>query len=176
MASTTPARKRRFGLIAGAGLLAMACGWLVCCQAPERRTHGPQPVAETPTPADETPSQPAPSRMETPPPEPDAPPPAEPPAEVKPVEENLPDYLRIVDVFREGEQPRVEYRIESPRRLVIDTHNVQRLRIERSQLPMQTRGSIVLQLDGQGIEWTASSTTVEFERSANGDWQPVRQP
>jgi hypothetical protein len=59
------------------------------------------------------------------------------------------------------------------RRLALDTRNVRRLRITRAQLPLERDRSLVLILDGQGIEWRADSTVEEFERAETGAWLPA---
>jgi hypothetical protein len=63
----------------------------------------------------------------------------------------------------------------SPERLVIDTHNVRRILIDRERAPLLLNRSVVLRLDGQGIEWTADSRTRVFERSINGEWGAARE-
>jgi len=89
-------------------------------------------------------------------------------------EPSHPPYLLILDRFRPHQKTAAEARVEPGRRLVIDTTNVRRMRIERSKLPMDGHGRIILRLDGQGILWPADSRVVEFERSQNGDWMPIR--
>jgi hypothetical protein len=89
-------------------------------------------------------------------------------------EPELPEYIRVMERFRADEPADVQVEITSPTRLVIRTRNVRKLWIDRDRLPMETGQSLVLQLDGQGIEWTARSKVRQFERSANGDWSGTR--
>ncbi|MGD8453117.1 MAG: hypothetical protein PVJ57_14965 [Phycisphaerae bacterium] len=97
------------------------------------------------------------------------------PGEAAEPPEPLPDYIRVLERYDASEPARVHYEITSPHRLALETFNVRRLRIERRGLPMATSGSLALRLDGQVIEWTADSTVVEFERSANGVWVGVHE-
>lgn len=57
---------------------------------------------------------------------------------------------------------------------MIETRNVQRLHIDRDTSPLDRNRSVALILDGQGLEWLARSKVVEFERSPNGVWMPVK--
>jgi len=98
-------------------------------------------------------------------------PPATQPAAQEP---ELPEYVTLVERFNPRQPPAVRVRTEEPSRLVIETRNVRRLRIDRTRLPLDRRHSIALQLDGQGIEWLPKSEVVEFERSPNGDWGPFK--
>lgn len=85
-----------------------------------------------------------------------------------------PDYVTIVARFISSDRAAAEVQVEAGNRLVIDTHNVRRLHIDRDRVPLNRRRSISLQLDGQGLEWLAHSKVVEFERSMAGEWIPVR--
>ena len=166
-------RSRRF---AGATLVVLGLvsglAWLTGCQAPAERVR----PAKVRPPVTSQPSEP-PSATEAPVPATAPEPPlmrgvrrtnvVEPP--------DLPDYITVLERFQTDEPARVELAITSPERLVIDTQNVRRLRVDRQRLPMNTRRSIVLRLDGQGIEWTADSDVSEFERSVNGEWTPARK-
>lgn len=139
--------------------------WLGGCEAQppasERKPHS-RPAAEKPTPAL------SPTEGEA------APRPATTQPATAPAEPELPEYLTLVARFDAQQPVRVQVISAEGRRLVLDTHNVSRLRIDRAQVPVQRDRSIVLLLDGQGIEWLASSKVVEFERSENGVWRPVR--
>lgn len=85
----------------------------------------------------------------------------------------LPEWLEIVASF--GDEPgAVDIVHAEGRRLVLDTRAVRRLHIDRARLPLHRDRSIVLILDGQGIEWRANSTVDLFERSENGVWTPVK--
>ncbi len=85
-----------------------------------------------------------------------------------------PEYVAVVEHYRPTAPASVRAATERGNRLVIETRNVKRLRIERSKLPLDPERSIALELDGQGIEWLRYSQVTEFERSTNGDWKPVR--
>ena len=155
-----------------------------CASAPRRNEPAPPPpVVEPETPTDESPplpvapapmkpsepSQPAGPPAATRPPE--QAPPVEPPEEAPPP---LPHYIRVLERFDNTEPAQVQYELVPPRRLLIETRNVSRLRILRNELPLAIHRSIVLRLDDQGIEWTRSSTATVFERSVNGVWSPLK--
>ena len=89
-------------------------------------------------------------------------------------EPEIPDYVTIVERFMASNRAAAEVRVEAGNRLVIDTHNVRRLHIDRDRVPLNRRRSISLQLDGQGLEWLVHSKVVEFQRSMAGEWTPVK--
>ncbi len=89
-------------------------------------------------------------------------------------EPKLPEWLTVMDKFDDQQPVRVDILAAADRRLAIDTHNVQRLKIERANLPLETNRSISLQLDGQGLEWRSDSTVTIFERLRTGEWVPVK--
>ena len=172
--------KTRSGLIVLVGSSALGLALLIGC---EGQPHGGQPTASAPTieqrndtdttaeqpeqpeQKDDT-SQPEESSIaSTAPQESSTPPPTMP---------ELPDYVHILERFHAAEPIHLQAEIASPRRIVIETRNIRRIRIERHKLPMSRNGSIILRLDGQGIEWTPKSTTTVFERSINGVWMPVK--
>lgn len=186
-----------------AGLLAPVLALLLTagCAAPARRTRPPDTPAAAPVRAPEggevesspqtvAPAAPSPGPVSAPGreshpssraagPVPEGSPttrPAAPSGEPlpEPAPPALPSYVRVLERFDPQEPARVHVEISSARRLVIETDNVQRLRIDRARLPMATHRSIVLRLDGQGIEWTPRSTVREFQRSPNGVWSAVR--
>jgi hypothetical protein len=97
-----------------------------------------------------------------------------PPASRPAGEPELPDYVAITARIHPDQRTSAQVRTESGNRLVIDTRNVRRLRINRDRVPLNRRRSISLQLDGQGLEWLASSKVVEFECTVNGEWVPVK--
>lgn len=99
------------------------------------------------------------------------PPGGEPPTAAEPAP---PPYLTVLERFDAGQPTAVEARPGPANRLVIDTRNVRRLRIDRAALPLRSEQVIVLRLDGQPFEWLADSDVTEFERSVNGAWAPVR--
>lgn len=72
--------------------------------------------------------------------------------------------------FEAGKPVRVEGKIEAERRVILDTDNAQRIRFDRRRIPVRRDRSIILVIDGQGIEWLASSTVTEFERTKTGAW------
>ncbi len=120
---------------------------------------GAEPPDETP-PGDETPEVTVPSiEMD----EPETPGP------------QLPRYLEVVEEIDPARQPAVEVTLTAPRTLELDTHNVKRLRLTREGLPLTRNRSIVLRIDGQGIEWTPKYVAVELERSPAGEWTVVRR-
>ncbi len=89
-------------------------------------------------------------------------------------EPEVPDYVTIIARYNPQQRATVEVRTEAGNRLAIDTHNVRRLHIDRSRIPLNIRRSISLQLDGQGLEWVSGSKVEEFERSVNGVWMPAK--
>jgi hypothetical protein len=144
-------------------VLAIGAGWLLalsaCDSAPPAAPRAPTsgPMATSPS----TSTAPATNPAET-----EAGPP--------PAAEADPDYLVVVARYKEHERAKASARIEPGNRLVVETYNVRRLHIDREKLALDRRRSISLQLDGQGIEWTPRSSIVEFERSINGLWEPVK--
>ena len=86
----------------------------------------------------------------------------------------IPDFLRIVERMHDNKRASVRARIEKPRRLVLDTDNVTRVRIDRRELELPRGRSITIRIDGQGIEWTPRYDVVELERTAGGVWSPVK--
>ena len=145
--------------------IGFALGWLVVgCESqppaggakPQSRPAESKTVAPLPEPAEPSAAKPA----EAPPAAPEKP--------------ELPDYLTLAARFDSQQPAHATVLGAADHRLAIDTRNVQRLRIDRERLPFKHDRSIALILDGQGIEWLANSRVVEFERSANGAWTPVK--
>jgi hypothetical protein len=138
---------------------------LLCCRAPQQRGPDREPAPQ--------PAEVPPAAVEPPPTaaKPAEPPPPEKPRQEKPRPPRLPDYLALLDRFETDEGFTLNVELTPPNRLAIDTRNVQRLRIDRDRLPLSQDRSVVLQLDGQGFEWTAGSDVSVFERSANGVWR-----
>ena len=85
-----------------------------------------------------------------------------------------PDYITVVERYDAQKRATVTARPSDGNQLAIETRNVKRLRIDRGRAGLNLQRSVALQLDGQGIEWLARSPVVEFERSINGEWAPVR--
>jgi hypothetical protein len=182
----------RTAMMALAGLCALLL--LAGCEGP-RRTASPAgepprdvqgetppapPVALAPATAPSAPPAIA-LKLEEPQPE-NPPPPAPAPEAVQPpqapaapAEQELPPYLQVVERIRPLEPAEVHVDASSPERLVIETRNVRRIRIDREHAPLALNRSVVLRLDGQGIEWTADSRAREFERSVNGEWGAARE-
>lgn len=161
----------------------LACGLaLVCCTRPTApavsatppRGDAPQPdpAGATTQPANapaarpqarSTPIEPAPAEIDM-----------ETPEEPEP---RTPRYLEIVDEIRADGVGTVRATVTLPSKLELETDNVKRLRITREGLPLATGRSIVVRIDGQGIEWTRQYTAVELERSSAGTWTVVgRRP
>ncbi len=90
-------------------------------------------------------------------------------------EPKTPRYVSIVEQLHSGQDARVTATIELPTKLELTTDNVSRLRITREGLPLARDRSIVLRIDGQGIEWTRQYLAVELERSSAGVWTVVRR-
>ena len=85
-----------------------------------------------------------------------------------------PPYVDIEALEHNGRPARVTAQIEGGIRLLLQTENVRRLTIRRSVAPLARDRSTILVLDGQPLEWLASSKVETFARSANGVWTPVR--
>ena len=100
--------------------------------------------------------------------------PASVPVETQPVDPELPEYLAVSGRFDARAAIGVQVMKAEGHRVALETQNVQRLHIDRGRLPVRQDRSIALILDGQGIEWLASSPVTEFERSENGVWAPVK--
>ncbi len=92
---------------------------------------------------------------------------------IQPATPELPEYLEVLRRFDTDRPARVQVLDTAERRLVLDTHNVRRIRIDRATAPVRPDRSVALILDGQGIEWVANSKTTLFERTRNGEWLPV---
>ena len=86
----------------------------------------------------------------------------------------IPDFLRIVQRTHDDKRASVRARIEKPRRLVLETDNVTRVRIDRRELGLPRSRSITIRIDGQGIEWTPRYDVVELKRTIDGVWSPVK--
>jgi hypothetical protein len=92
-------------------------------------------------------------------------------------EPKTPRYLAIVEQVDADQDAKVQATIRPPTGLELETENVKRLRITREGLPLVQNRSIVLRIDGQGIEWTRHYVAVELERSSAGTWTVIgRRP
>ncbi|MCH7870754.1 MAG: hypothetical protein IID33_03550 [Planctomycetes bacterium] len=87
----------------------------------------------------------------------------------------IPDYLTVLERTNDGTPVSVTGQTVGRSRLVIDTRNVKRLRINRGKLTFSAGRSIAMRLDGQVFELRARTDWVEMERSRNGEWSPVKQ-
>ncbi len=143
----------------------LVVGWALwgCESQPPAGEQTQPPTRPAPKPAPDT------ARPTPPPP----PPPTEVPREEAAAPE-LPDYLAVVSKGDLAPGYELQVLTVAGRKLSIDTRNVQRLRIDRDKLPLETDRSIALILDGQGFEWRADSDIEEFVRSPNGVWEPVK--
>lgn len=92
-------------------------------------------------------------------------------------EPRTPRYLAIVEQIQADQDAAIRATIHPPTKLELETNNIKRLRITREGLPLAQNRSIVLRIDGQGIEWTQQYIAVELERSSAGIWTVVgRRP
>jgi hypothetical protein len=157
------------------------------CAAPGRTRPGPQADAHQAAPSPAPPpaaAQPPtePGVPATPEPRPaDAAPTAPPPDDDAPAAggENpyaIP-YLRILELRSASEPPVVTPRLEGQQALLLETRNVQRLRITREHLAIRRDRSVILRIDGQNFEWTTRHDSIELHRDQNGFWNIVsREP
>lgn len=139
-------------------------------------TPAPSPVAAAP-PVETPPAAPPSSTPAAAPPAPPAAPPAAatttPPRGVPPrgvPVDPVPEYVEVLEVIDPGGLTRVRAQADPPARIVVETQNVQRLRMRRERLSLARDRSVALKLDGQTFEWTRATPIVEFARSANGTW------
>ena len=177
------AKRGRVAAIGAAGFV-LACGFaLVCCTRPTtpgvdtaqpRADAGRTSEIEPPAPAQEATSQqpdearPRDQATESVPPAIELETPEEP-------EPRTPRYLEIVEPVHPDRDSKIRATIVSPTKLELETDNIKRLRITREGLPLARDRSIVLRIDGQGIEWTRKYLAVELERSSAGVWEVVRR-
>lgn len=84
-------------------------------------------------------------------------------------------WVQVMKFFNEGDKAGVEAHWEGSNRITVDSHNVQYLSLDLGQLPVDRRKSVVLRLDGHGIQLsTRHWPVVEFERGQAGTWRLVR--
>lgn len=160
-------------------------------QSPEGARPASRPPPSPPPPASSAAPTPAPTpaRDAAPPPQvpppqdptiaprtPSAPPPSGRGAPRAPEPPPPPAFTRVLARFKDTEPASVRATRIDDQQLVIVTENVQRLFIDRGDVPLDTSRSIALMLDGQPVEWLSTSKVTEFERSVNGKWSPVRPP
>ncbi len=91
-----------------------------------------------------------------------------PPAAAPP---RVPDYMTILARFDEREPFELSASARRPSVLEIRSRNVQRIRLARAELPLEKSRSVMIRIDGYGIEWTPRRSVVELERSQNGAWR-----
>jgi hypothetical protein len=169
----------------GVAALTLACGFaLVCCTQPTTPAVDATPAR---TDAGETgEGQPVTQRRDTTtePPGYEATDSTQPHIDMETPEDpepRTPRYLAIVEQIHADREASIRSTVRSPTKLELETDNVKRLRITREGLPLLQNSSIVLRIDGQGIEWTRHYTAVELERSPAGTWtvtdrRPPRKP
>ncbi len=85
----------------------------------------------------------------------------------------IPDYLTVLERVDDHAAVNVTGQTLGRSRLVIETRNVQRLRIRRDKLAFAPGRSIALRLDDQVFELRSRTDLVEMQRSRNGEWSPV---
>lgn len=152
-----------------AGANAVLCG----CESVERREQPYEPPAreQVAEPADESnadlthresAAEPAPPA--TPPRHPEPPEPVELP----------PDFIHVVGEAADAGESNMKVRLLQPNELIVDTQNVGKLQLDRRELPLETRGSVVLRVDGQTIEWRPDTVLLELTRSEQGAWRVTR--
>jgi hypothetical protein len=84
-------------------------------------------------------------------------------------------WVQVMKFFNEGDKAGVEARWEEGNRITLDTHNVRYLSLDLGQLPVDRRKSVILRLDGHGIQLSGRHwPVVEFERGQAGTWRLVR--
>lgn len=176
---------KRVAVICAAGAALLGGFGLVCCARPA----GPGVTVTQPPTAAPDEAAPPPDAAPTPPPDradepPTITPPREEPADSTPPiamdtppepEPKTPRYLDIVEELDNAQRALVEATVVAPSKLELKTQNVKRLRVTREGLPLARNRSIVLRIDGQGIEWTRRYISVELERSPAGAWTVVRR-
>jgi len=119
------------------------------------------------------------------PPQPDPPPPTEPPEPADPFhltfelsspQQKQRGWLRVLEFFNEGRAAKVEARWEGANRITVSTQNVRNLSLDLGQLPVKAGKSLVLRLNGQGIQLSSKhGPVVEFERGEAGNWRLRRE-
>lgn len=86
----------------------------------------------------------------------------------------VPGFVRILEQTRPGDA-QVTVATPDRRTLELTTRNVQRMRLTRLGLPLQA-DTIVLRIDGYGIEWRPNRAVVEVERTNAGVWVVASRP
>ncbi|UCG31701.1 MAG: hypothetical protein JSU68_08530 [Phycisphaerales bacterium] len=84
-------------------------------------------------------------------------------------------WVQVMKFFNEGDKAGVEATWEGGNRITVDSHNVQYLSLDLGQLPVNRGKSVILRLDGHGIQLSSRHwPVVEFERGQAGTWSLVR--
>jgi hypothetical protein len=79
--------------------------------------------------------------------------------------------LVILRKFDPQKPARLAATLQSDTLMIIDTENVQALRLDLLALPRQQGGRLVLHIDGQGIEITGKKNQIiDLRRSPIGEW------
>lgn len=154
------------GRVLAAAAVAAALSLTGCEQPPATSQPASRPV--TSRPVSQPASQPASAPAESQPTSAPESQPASAPA--------LPDYVKVLHKPDVAADPIVLAQVRGLDELLLDTRNVDRLRIDRTELPIERNGSVVLRIDDQVIEWTSRYPMLELQRHENGEWRIVRQP
>lgn len=82
----------------------------------------------------------------------------------------------VIDAAADSEKEAfAEARLVSPNRLVVQTRNVERLRLELGQLKGRSPSRLILRIDDQGIEITGTrGMSISLIRSKTGAWNFAR--
>ncbi len=134
--------------------------------SPSARSIEPQ---STPAPAESRaaaiePAAEEPARPPEPAVEPDRP-------AVQPAALESPPGTTILAVAGPSHPPAVTLEARPPRTLKLTTDNVQRMRLSRAALPLgDAPGSLVVHIDGSGIEFRDSFDWIIVERTVTGAW------
>jgi hypothetical protein len=84
-------------------------------------------------------------------------------------------WVQVMKFFNGEDKATVEAVWSGGNRITVDTANVQYLSLDLGQLPVNRRKSVILRLDGHGIQLSNQHwPVVEFERGQAGTWHRVR--
>lgn len=149
-----------------AALIIGSAFWTACEQPPAASQPASRPTASRPTSAPA--SAPATAPAESQPTSAPESKPASAPA--------LPDYVKVLHRIDVAADPIVTAEIRGLDELILDTQNVDGMRLDRTELPLERNGSIVLRIDSQVIEWTSRYPLLELQKHENGEWRIIRRP
>lgn len=96
-------------------------------------------------------------------------------AQSQPTSPPVPPYVEIAEVVA-GRRPKVAVTLTPPAVLSIRTEGVRTLRLLRAHWPHEIAGSIAINIDGQGIEWTRRRDVLELNCGVNGGWSVAPPP